>query len=364
MRDVNWVVKTYTKEHTCLQTRSVKACDYKFLSKQIVQQIETNPEVPIRALREQIQRQYKVDISKMKTFRAKNEAIKHVRGDYATQYKLLRDYALEVQARNPDTTVKIDVETEPNPHVETRTFRRIYFCIGALKKGFAAGRRDFLGLDGAFMKGPYPGQILSAVALDGNNGIYPLASETLEKLKSEANEYIAIFCGDGKYQISGPWQDQCIVDVGNQSCTCKKWELTGMPCKHAIAAIWDMRRNNRKLGIPETFVHPCYWLSTCNDMYSFKIGPINRRPMWMKSPCATTLLPPKHRATIGRPKKKRTKSALEKEDLIRGNKVSRAHKSVTYTKCKNVGHNSRTCKGQRPNVGDGGAKERGNRKGK
>ncbi|KAL6499420.1 hypothetical protein OROHE_026083 [Orobanche hederae] len=468
-RDVNWVVKTYTKEHTCLQTRSVKARDYKFLSKQIVQQIETNPEVPIRALREQLQRQYKVDISKMKTFRAKNEAIKHVRGDYATQYKLLRDYALEVQARNPDTTVKIDVETEPNPHVETRTFRRIYFCIGALKKGFAAGRRDFLGLDGAFMKGPYPGQILSAVALDGNNGIYPLAyavveaetlqswtwflsnlgddlglgvnsnftfitdrqkgvlpaivklfssaenryclrhihqnmklrwnakefkdllwkcattcnvqqfniameelkmlnkdtyewlkqippqhwarshftgrahcdallnnlcesfnskldegrdtpiitclefireyimkkivivdkailkatgpltptaTKTLEKLKSEANEYIAIFCGDGKYQISGPWQDQCIVDMGNQSCTCKKWELTGMPCKHAIAAIWDMRRNNRKVGIPETFVHPCYWLSTWKDMYSFKIGPINGRPMWMKSPCA------------------------------------------------------------------------------
>ncbi|CAI9259612.1 unnamed protein product [Lactuca saligna] len=146
----------------------------------IVQVIETNPKIPIRALREQLQREYQMDISHMKTFRAKQQALKHVQGDYASQYRLLRDYVLEVQARNPDTTVKIDVESEANPTVETRTFRRIYVCIGALKRGFAAGRRDFLGLDGAFVKGPYPGQVLSAVALDGNNGIYPLAYAVVE----------------------------------------------------------------------------------------------------------------------------------------------------------------------------------------
>ncbi|CAI9291399.1 unnamed protein product [Lactuca saligna] len=404
-RDIDWMVKTYTKEHRCLQTRKVKACDYKFLSKHIVQVIETNPKIPIRALREQLQHEYQMDISHMKTFRAKQQALNHVQGDYASQYRLLRDYVLEVQARNPDTTVKIDVESEANPTVETRTFRHIYVCIGALKRGFAAGRRDFLGLDGAFVKGPYPGQVLSAVALDGNNGIYPLetlnswtwflsnlgddlglgtnsnftfmsdrqkgllpaietlfpcaehryclrhihdnmkknwrgkvfkdllwecattsnvqhfhqameklkklnndayewlkqippqswarshftgrahcdaltnnlceafnnkiedghdapiinciefireyimkkivkvdkeiqkvvgpltpaATTILDNIKSKAEQYVATFCGAGKYQVAGPWQDQCIVDVGQQSCTCKRWELTGIP---------------------------------------------------------------------------------------------------------------------------------------
>ncbi|KAI3689042.1 hypothetical protein L2E82_46990 [Cichorium intybus] len=45
---------------------------------------------------------------------------------------------------------------------------------------FSTGKRDFLGLDGAFMKGPFPGQILTAVALDGNNGVYPLAYAIVE----------------------------------------------------------------------------------------------------------------------------------------------------------------------------------------
>ena len=90
-------------------------------------------------------------------------ALKIIRGDYATQYKILQDYLLEVQTQNPDTTIKLDVESEPNPDVETRTFRRVYVCLGALKQGFAAGKRDFLGVDGAFMKGPFHGQILSVV---------------------------------------------------------------------------------------------------------------------------------------------------------------------------------------------------------
>ncbi|CAI9304457.1 unnamed protein product [Lactuca saligna] len=179
-RDKDWTVKTYVSEHKCLQTRKFRVCDYKFLSKQILHLVEANPKIPVKALREQLQRIYKVDISKMKAFRAREVALKIIRGDYATQYKILQDYLLEVQTQNPDTTIKLDVESEPNPDVETRTFRRMYVCLGALKQGFAAGKRDFLGVDGAFMKGPFHGQILSVVALDGNNGIYPLAYAVVE----------------------------------------------------------------------------------------------------------------------------------------------------------------------------------------
>ena len=129
----------------------------------IVQHVESNPTIPTIALQEQLQRQYQCDISKMKVFWEKTEANIHVRGDYAGQYSILRDYVLELQTRNPNTTVKIEVETEPNPHCESRIFKRIYICLGSLKKGFAAGKRDYIGLDGSFMKGPYPGIVLTAV---------------------------------------------------------------------------------------------------------------------------------------------------------------------------------------------------------
>lgn len=42
------------------------------------------------------------------------------------------------------------------------------------------GMREILGLDGAFLKEPQNGQLLTAVGVDGNNGIYPLAYAIVE----------------------------------------------------------------------------------------------------------------------------------------------------------------------------------------
>ncbi|GJR18628.1 heat stress transcription factor B-4-like protein [Tanacetum coccineum] len=98
---------------------------------------------------------------------------------------MLRDYVVDLQSTNPNTTVKIAVERNVDPSLPTRVFQRIYVCLGALKLGFRAYRRDMLGLDGAFMKGPFPGQVLVAVGLDSNNRIYLLAHALVEaKCKS------------------------------------------------------------------------------------------------------------------------------------------------------------------------------------
>ncbi|GKA40346.1 mutator type transposase, partial [Tanacetum coccineum] len=61
-----------------------------------------------------------------------------------------RDYALELMKENPDTT------------------------------GIKASGRDILRLEGCFMKGPYPGQILTGVGVDANNGIYLVAYAVVE----------------------------------------------------------------------------------------------------------------------------------------------------------------------------------------
>ncbi|GJV65469.1 hypothetical protein Tco_1476297 [Tanacetum coccineum] len=156
--DETWVVKTFNDVHKCLQQRNVKAATAGFLSQQIIDQVEVNPEIPVKAIK----------IS-----------------DYREQYKVLRNYCLELSHKNPGTTVRIEVEPEEDRNVETRVFKRIYICLGPLKDGFRAGMRDLLGLDGAFMKGPFPGksfpgQVLAAIGLDSNNGIYPVAYAIVE----------------------------------------------------------------------------------------------------------------------------------------------------------------------------------------
>ncbi|KAI3677529.1 hypothetical protein L6452_36793 [Arctium lappa] len=146
----------------------------------ITENILSNPTIPIQALQTQLQQKYEINISVMKAMRAKSIATQKIWGDFEEQFSLLRDYIQELKRCNPGTTVKLDVEDEPNPNSTTRKFKRIYVCLGPLKQGFKVGKRDLLGLDGTFMKGPFPGQVLAAVGIDSNNGTYPLAYGIVE----------------------------------------------------------------------------------------------------------------------------------------------------------------------------------------
>ncbi|XP_076944502.1 uncharacterized protein LOC143615203 [Bidens hawaiensis] len=98
---------------------------------------------------------------------------------FEDKYGNLRDYTENLARSNLGTTVKLDVEPCCNPSA-TKKFRRIYICFFALKEGFKIARRDFLGFDGCFMKGPFPGQILTPVGIDANNGTYPVAYSLVE----------------------------------------------------------------------------------------------------------------------------------------------------------------------------------------
>jgi hypothetical protein len=65
-------------------------------------------------------------------------------------------------------------------------------CFDALKKGFKAGSRRVLGLDGCFFKGVMKGELLCAIARDANNQMYPVAWAIVEM---ETNESWKWFLG-------------------------------------------------------------------------------------------------------------------------------------------------------------------------
>ncbi|KAK9929630.1 hypothetical protein M0R45_026723 [Rubus argutus] len=69
---------------------------------------------------------------------------------------------------------------------ESRRFKRMYICYGALKKGWREGCRPIIGLDGCHLKTVYKGILLTAVGIDGNNGMYPIAWAIVEKENREA----------------------------------------------------------------------------------------------------------------------------------------------------------------------------------
>lgn len=191
------------------------------------------------------------------------------------------------------------------------------------------------------------------VIVKTNGPLTPTATRLLNLNKDQANQYTVIWNGGVRYQVSGPWGDQCVVDVVARNCTCRKWEITGIPCKHAVATNWNMCINGMDVEAIETWVHPCYWLDTWKQVYSFKIEPINGNSMWRKCSVPTTLTPPVHHKQIGRPRKKRKRSANEDTRIVKNGKLSRCFRSVTCSKCGKKGHNKNGCVEQGQTSGHG-----------
>lgn len=138
--------------------------------------------------------------------------------------------------------------------------------------------------------------------------------------------------------------------MNTKSCSCRSWELTGIPCKHAVAVIWNMSVNGMQVGNPEQWVNKVYKVSTWKTAYMHTIEPINGVELWNPSNCPTTLRPPKHKVQIGRPKKNRRKSKEEvmssiANNLAKNGKLTRKGHVKHCGKCKKPGHNARTCKG-------------------
>ena len=101
-------------------------------------------------------------------------------GDYKEQYKRLGNYVAELRRTNLGTTIIIKLDM--------LIFKRFYICLDACKKGFLAGCRPIIGIDGCFLKTRYGGQPLSAVGMDANNCMY-LIAYAIVKLKAKPPGY-------------------------------------------------------------------------------------------------------------------------------------------------------------------------------
>ncbi|KAL0423793.1 UNVERIFIED_CONTAM: hypothetical protein Sradi_0914100 [Sesamum radiatum] len=130
---------------------------------------------------------FRVDISRHQAYRAKKAALKEIEGAPEWQYSRLWDYSENIRT-SPGSTVVVG--TKDNMR-ETR-FSRFYVCFRALKRGFKAGCRPIIGLDGCHLKEPYGGILLTAIGVDPNNNLFPIAYAVVDKEYRKTWEWFLI----------------------------------------------------------------------------------------------------------------------------------------------------------------------------
>ncbi|KAK9291998.1 hypothetical protein L1049_019950 [Liquidambar formosana] len=118
-----------------------------------------------------------------------------------------------------------------------------------------------------------------------------------------------------------------MLEMDARTCSCRKWDLTGIPCIHAISAI---RHANEK---PEDYVHPAYTVETYKRTYEHMIYPVSSKKFWAKIG-RPIVHPPSQKRPPGRPKKLRRREPDEPRDSYR---VSKKHVQMRCGKCINMG---------------------------
>ncbi|XP_058783516.1 uncharacterized protein LOC131658211 [Vicia villosa] len=165
----------------------------------------------------------------------------------------------------------------------------------------------------------------------------PVQQRKIEKLKVESNKWTPQITGDDQYEVRRHGTSLG-VNLDLQTCICQMWQLTGMPCIHAIAVI------AYKVEKYENYVHQWLTMEALNATYDHYILPVNSQEYW-KITEHPKPEPPKLKRPIGRPKKHRRKNAISEDMPGSGTRKVKRRYEVIRPKCGEAGHYEKTCKG-------------------
>ncbi|ONK80630.1 uncharacterized protein A4U43_C01F19970 [Asparagus officinalis] len=151
----------------------------------------------------------------------------------------------------------------------------------------------------------------------------PTMEQKLEKEISKSRKLYVLCSSETVFEVRG--NTIYVVNIGNWECTCRRWQLSGLPCSHAFAVF--NRINRSVYDYCSKYFRTDYYHSA----YSEAINPIPGVESIDFNSGANLYPPPAQRPPGGRPRRKRFNP----------------NKTVTVirlcSRCKVAGHNKATC---------------------
>ncbi|XP_025983750.2 uncharacterized protein [Glycine max] len=146
--------------------------------------------------------------------------------------------------------------------------------------------------------------------------LVPSAERHVAEALDRARTHQVLRATDAEFEVISH-EGTNTVDIRTRCCQCRGWQLYGLPCAHAVAALLSIRQNVHR------FTESCFTVATYRKTYSQTIHPIPDKSLWKELSEAEgdvnasnanqlqlqiAINPPKSLRPPGRPRKKRVRA--------------------------------------------------------
>lgn len=278
-----YMIKSLTGEHTCSRVRENKEANSVWIAKKLKQSIVENPLMGLDVLQTKLNNRYGIEAHKMQLYRAKKRCLDEIEGN---------NWLGSLRCK-PILTMLEGIRTKLMVRLQMRYQKSVMW----------------------------------------NSKVTYNIKKKLDKLENPMRSCSVQYSGGHEYQVYDEGVSYVVHLGGAKNCVCGSWMISGIPCKHAAAAVAYSR-----LDIQD-FVSPYF----SKDMYvrgnSGMIHPILDHTMWTTIE-GDPLEPPPLRRLPGRPRKNRRR---EEDEPPAGTSVVKRSHTLKCTNCGYFGHNKRTC---------------------
>lgn len=173
-----------------------------------------------------------------------------------------------------------------------------------------------------------------------SSSIGPRITKKLNKRIAESYDYRVTRYGEKQFLVD-VGKAELMVDLDNKTCTCRTWQMSGIPCVHCCAVC-------RSVDVPLTSLVDEWFLKLKQEnIYRHTIIPMETHDQpdvsglsedvhWTDPSYA--MRPPNTKRPVGRPRKNR----IESQFLT--------HRQNHCSKCQTPGHNRASCKNPNPEI--------------
>lgn len=164
--------------HTCLQKKLPHTHTSVWVAYQFLDKWKGDLKVIEKAIKDELMTLYGVACPMTKLMKAQRVGREIIGADHAEAYTKLTQFTSAVEGL--DQSHKVILEIDSNVYTREPRFKGLFLSFSDTHWAFKLWCRPFIAVDGWPLGGEYGGVMLTALGLDGNDGILPIAMYEVE----------------------------------------------------------------------------------------------------------------------------------------------------------------------------------------